>query len=185
MPRSPASPKPSPARRSRSRAADSSAAAPPAPAKRKRRTPTTPPESASVATASGSRGGISRVVIVLILITAAVAYRFRDKVPALPIPGPVSADTQLARDAVRHHSQLLISEIIAPLQKQNDGTLTAEAALQLIKDAHPVIDRHTWSPLADRLTDLQTIDPATQQPTGLLDREGLSRFLNDCEAGIR
>ena len=124
-------------------------------------------------------------MIVLILIAAAVAYRFRDKVPALPIPGPVSADTQLARDAVRHHSQLLISEIIAPLRKQNDGTLTAEAALQLIKDAHPVIDRHTWSPLADRLTNLQTIDPATQQPTGLLDREGLSRFLNDCEAGIQ
>jgi hypothetical protein len=117
-------------------------------------------------------------VLVAILALAAVAYRFRDKIP---VP---AADTQLARDAVHRHSQLLISEIIQPLRAANDGKLTNEQTLATVKTAHPVIDRHTWSPLADRLTQLQAVDK-DGKPTGLMDQQALARFLDDCEAGIR
>jgi hypothetical protein len=120
-------------------------------------------------------------VLAAILALAAVAYRFRDKIP---VPAPASADTQLARNAVHRHSQLLISEIIQPLRAANDGKLTGEQTLATLKTAHPVIDRHTWSPLADRLTQLQTVDK-DGQPTGLMDQQALARFLDDCEAGIR
>lgn len=154
MPRKPATPKAAPTRTRRAKAA----APPPQPA-----------------------GSIWPIVLTSLLALATVAYRFRDKIP---VPAPASADTQLARDAVHRHSQLLISEIIQPLRAANNGTLTNEQTLATVKTAHPVIDRHTWSPLADRLTQLQAVDK-DGKPTGLMDQQALARFLDDCEAGIR
>lgn len=143
---------------------------------RSRKTASTQP--AFPPTAPPSRSGW---IIILAIVLAAVAYRYRDQIPRPSIAE--SPDTILARDAVTHHSQLLISEIIEPLRKLNDGTLKNDACLDLLKTAHPVIDRHTWTPLANRLRELQSRD-AQGQPTGLMDQSALARFLDDCEAGI-
>ena len=122
------------------------------------------------------------VLIVAVLAVSAGAYQYRDRIPRPTIVA--STDQQLARQVAVHHSQLLISEIIVPLRKSNDGKLTNEQALQVWKTALPVIQRHTLAPLTDRMTQLQTVDK-DGKPTGLMDREALSRCLDDWESGLK
>lgn len=121
------------------------------------------------------------LVVTAVLAFSGVAYHYRDRIPR-PTIVP-SADVQLARSVSRTHSQLLISEIIVPLRKANDGTLTNEQALAIWKNSLPIIQRHTLSPLTDRMTDLQAIGP-DGKPTGQMDREQLDRCLKDWEAGL-
>lgn len=142
----------------------------------------TTPRTARAKPAPPSRWGVA------LLVAAAVAiagYRFRDR---LPIIAP-SADTQLARTAVRQHSALMISEIIQPVRMANTGELTGEQVLKIIQDAHPVIDRNTWSPLADRITDLQhpdtTPDGKPHPLAGRMNQQQLDAFLDQVEAGFQ
>jgi len=140
------------------------------------------PRTARAKPAPPSRWGVA------LLVAAAVAiagYRFRDR---LPIIAP-SADTQLAQTAVKQHSALMISEIIQPVRMANTGDLTGEQVLKIIQTAHPVIDRSTWSPLADRITELQhpdtTPDGKPHPLAGRMNQQQLDAFLDEVEAGFQ
>lgn len=134
----------------------------------------------SAPAASWHRGLI--VVIAVFVALAAVAYRFGDRIPRPAIA--MSADRTLAAHVARHHSQLLISEIIVPLRRANDGKMTNEQALQVWKTALPVIQHHTLSPMTDRMTQLQVLDK-DGKPTGQMDRDALARCLDEWEAALR
>lgn len=88
-----------------------------------------------------------------------------------PQPNPAHA-------AILHYAALCDSEIVEPLRTANDGTLTGEAALKLIETARPVIQRHTWSDLADQLTALQDKD-------GQLPQAETAAFLDSVSTGLR
>lgn len=88
-----------------------------------------------------------------------------------------SARTNPAAIAVQHYAQLCDSEIVAKLRAANDGTLTGEQALRIIETARPVIQQHTWTDLANRLTSLQ-------DQHGLLHQADTAAFLDEMSAGL-
>jgi hypothetical protein len=79
--------------------------------------------------------------------------------------------------AIANYAHLCQSEIVEPLRRANDGTLTGEQALKLIETARPVIQRHTWSEIANRLTSLQDAD-------GKLHQSDTAALLDELSTGL-
>lgn len=130
-------------------------------------TPPTPP--LPVPAGDWHRLNLSACVAVIAVLAAALfaVEHFRDRHAANP-----------AHAAILHYAQLCDSEIVEPLRTANDGTLTGEAALKLIETARPVIQRHTWSDLAEQLTALQDAD-------GNLPQAETAAFLDTVSTGLR
>lgn len=83
-----------------------------------------------------------------------------------------------AHAAILQYAALCDSDIVEPLRAANTGHLTGEAALKLIETARPVIQRHTWTGLADQLTALQDKD-------GNLPQKETAAFLDQVSTGLR
>lgn len=135
-------------------------------------------------------GRLHLVVLVLVISGALVAAR--SHLPRLPWPG---SSSNPAAQAVRNYAALIDSEIVETLharlaEKESLGErLTGEEALKIIETARPVIAKHAFSPLAQSLTDLQSIDdPLTKdvvEPSGEFHSATLGPFLDEVSRGLR
>lgn len=82
-----------------------------------------------------------------------------------------------AAQAIRDYASLCHSEIVEPLRRRNDGTLTGEDIAQQIESASGAIRRRTWSTLAEQATQLQADD-------GTIPQDQLDDFLSTLSAGL-
>lgn len=67
-----------------------------------------------------------------------------------------SPSRSLIREAVRlHYPELVETELVDKLIYANDGTLTTQELIETVEAAAPIIQKHTWTPIADLATSLQ------------------------------
>jgi hypothetical protein len=84
---------------------------------------------------------------------------------------------RIAREAMGNYASLCDSEILDKLAAANDGDLTGVEALAILEQSRPVVQKHTWKPLADEMTALQT--------DGVFRRDEFAEFINQVKRGIR
>lgn len=86
-------------------------------------------------------------------------------------------DYQLGRNAGLNYVDLVCSEVLDKLAAANDGELKSKDALRIIEVAIPIIQKNTWSPVTDRLTQLQK--------DGKLDKEQLDKAIKEVKRGLQ
>jgi hypothetical protein len=87
-----------------------------------------------------------------------------------------SEDQRIASEVIPNYRSLVKTEVIAKLRVANDGDLTSEEVKTIIQQSIPVIQKHTWSPLTDRLTKLQV--------EGVMKKAELDAALDAVERGL-
>lgn len=148
--------------------------------------PTIPAPAAAKTSPYAISLAISAVAICLCL--AIISRSFPIRHLAEPTP------TALAHNALVYHAELYDSEIVdgirsALVKKEAAGQkLTGKDVLALIEAARPVCAKHAFTPLANALTALQSVDdPSTPQiePSGEFDGATLRPFLDQVSDGLR
>jgi hypothetical protein len=114
-------------------------------------------------------GLIGALLAVSIAITAGVAMLFG-------VPGS-SPDPATERMVINNYIDLVCSEVLDKLAAANDGDLTGEQAMHVIKVSIPIIQEQTWQPLTDRLTSLQT--------EGVFDQKKLQAAIDETRKGLQ
>ena len=89
----------------------------------------------------------------------------------------VVTDYQLGRNAGLNYVDLVCSEVLDKLSAANDGKLKSKDALRIIEVAIPIIQKNTWSPVTDRLTQLQK--------DGEIDKEQLDKAIKEVKRGLQ
>ena len=112
-------------------------------------------------------GLIGALVAVSISITAGVGLLF----------WPGSQEPATERMVINSYIDLVCSEVLDKLTAANDGDLTGEQALHIIKVSTPIIQENTWKPLTDRLTSLQA--------DGVFDQKKLQAAIDDTRKGLQ
>jgi hypothetical protein len=78
---------------------------------------------------------------------------------------------------INSYIDLVCSEVLDKLTAANDGDLTGEQALHIIRVSTPIIQENTWKPLTDRLTSLQA--------DGVFDQQKLQAAIDETRKGLQ
>lgn len=142
-----------------------------------------PPKPTPVVEAPRTAGGhwlpVSLAVVALLLgLNVYLQLRPPSVDSGGPVPVVVVNDQELARQAGLRYLDLCCTEVIDKLSAANDGDLTAKETLRIIELAIPVIQKRTWSPVTDRLTQLQN-------DKGVMDQAKLKAALDEVRKGLQ
>lgn len=111
------------------------------------------------------------------LIGALVAVSISLAAGATLLFGPGSPDPATERMVINSYIDLVCSEVLDKLTAANDGDLTGEQALHIIRVSTPIIQENTWKPLTDRLTSLQA--------DGVFDQQKLQAAIDETRKGLQ
>lgn len=110
-------------------------------------------------------GAIAGVAVVVLAVLAGV-------VALLSKPEP-HAERRIINDYV----DAVCEHVLDKLAAANDGDLTGEQALKIIETSIPIVQKHTWKPVTDKLTGLQV--------DGVFDQEKLAKAIDETREGLQ
>lgn len=81
------------------------------------------------------------------------------------------------RKIVNDYVDAVCEHVLDKLAAANDGDLTGEQALKIIETSIPIVQKHTWKPVTDKLTGLQV--------DGVFDQEKLAEAIAETREGLQ